>query len=126
MRITLGNIDKSIAGPTSPTALDQLITTQGDNKFTCHDVQAGEHIGPITLGSIGFQHSYGIRQTQKGGGAGSVTFGFCDAKGNAIGTQGKDQDGMCQVTKAQEGSTPLFWQAKFLKAGSYTFQGGAG
>lgn len=126
MRITLGNIDQNIAGPTNPTSLDQLITTQGNNKFTVHDVQANEHIGPIPLGSIGFQHSYGIRQTQKGGGARSVTFGFCDAKGTAIGQRGNDQDGMCQVTKAQEGSTPLFWKATFLKPGTYTFAGGAG
>jgi len=126
MRYTLGNLDQNLPGPASPSALDQLITTAGNNKFTAHDAQAGARTGPLPLGSIGFQHSYIIRQTQMGGGKGSIKQGFCDAKGNFTGTVGSDQES-ASITKDQANKLGIvYWMCEYLKPGSYTFQGGAG
>ena len=122
--ITRGNLDQHLVGPANPAAVGQVITVEGNHKFTVHGAPAGSVLGPLPM-NIPFAHSYGINQTQMGGGKGGVTFGFCDEHGNAIGVQGHDQ-AMSQVTTAQAGVTPLYWQAKFLKSGDYTFGGGAG
>ena len=120
--ITRGNLDQHLVGPSNPSAVGQVITTQGLNKFTVHGAQPGQVLGPLPM-NIPFAHWYGINQTQRGGGKGGVEFGFCDEHGAPLGAQGHDQ-GMSMIGAG--GVAPLYWQAKFHLAGDYTFTGGAG
>jgi len=132
MRYTLGNLSDNIPGPTSPTKLNQLITVNpplANNKFTAHGAVADTKTGPVGM-NIPFAKSYIIRQTAKGGGAGGVKHSFVNSSGSVLGTPGHDQDAPASITKAQYdaagGDGHVFWQAEYLKAGDYSFQGGAG
>lgn len=88
---------------------------------------ADSSTGPLAW-DIAFPHSYIVRQTQKGGGAGGVKHGFVDASGNKVGTWGSDQDAPASITKAQFDAHHgnVSWRADYHAPGDYTFQGGAG
>lgn len=126
MRYTIGN---NQPGPTSPNHASQLFAQNSTNlgKFTAHGAVGDTSTGPLTW-DIGFAKTYIVRQTQKGGGAGGVKHGFVDASGNKIGTWGHDQDAPAQISKAvfDQHNGNVSWRADYLKAGDYTFQGGAG
>ena len=121
--ITRGNLDQHLSGPNDPHSVGEVIQPVGYNKFTVHNAHAGTTLGPLAM-NLAFTYSYGINQTQRGGGQGGVSFTFCDAAGNVIGTPNVDQ-GMCMVNHSQIGDRPLYWKAEFHKAGDYTFTGGA-
>lgn len=120
--ITRGNLDQHLVGPANPSAVGQVITAQGLNKFTVHGAQAGQVLGPLAM-NIPFAHWYGINQTQKGGGKGGVSFGFCDEAGAPLGAQNVDQ-GMAMVGAG--GSIPLYFKVTFHLPGDYTFTGNPG
>lgn len=124
MRYTIGNNNP---GPSNPSTMSQLFanTPQNVGKFTAHGAVADTTIGPLKC-DITFPHWYGVRQTQLGGGKGSIQQGFCDASGNWIGNSHNVDQETAIIAASQESGRQIYWQAKILKAGDYTFQGGAG
>lgn len=129
--LTLGNFSDGVHGPANPIAVGQLIQPAHQNKFTEHGARVGNDIGPIPF-NIPFTSSYGIRQSQKGGGKDSVEHGFCDSHGNWLGVVGRDQDAQAMVTHVQGKAasippgTPLYYRIKYMKPGDYVFEGNPG
>jgi len=126
MRYTIGNNNP---GPSNPSHASQLFAQTQTNvgKFTAHDAVADTSTN--LSWDLAFNKSYIVRQTQKGGGAGGVKHGFVDrSSGSKIGTWGHDQDAPASITRAQFDAAggDVDWRADYLKAGDYTFQGGAG
>ena len=125
MKWTIGN---NQPGPTSPGHASQLFASVHPNDGKCAAHGAVGDTEASVAWDIPFDHFYIIRQTNKGGGKNGVKHGFVDANGNYIGLVGHDQDAPCLLTKAQFNAHNgnVRWQAEFLKAGDYVFQGGAG
>jgi hypothetical protein len=122
MHYTIGN---NQPGPSNPTHASQLISHAGLDKFTAHGAVADTETSLAF--DIAFPNFYIIRQTQKGGGKNGVKHGFVNGAGHYVGVVGSDQDAPCMITRAQaDAAGGVRWQAEYLKAGDYTFQGGAG
>lgn len=126
--ITLGNLADHLQGPANPAALSQLFKAEGTgpNKFTVHGAKPGQVLDVAM--DIPYVKSYGINQTQKGGGTPTqhgVEFSFVDQNGSNIGVVAHDQ-AMTVLTKAAAGSLQIRFKATFLAAGDYTFTGNKG
>jgi hypothetical protein len=126
--ITLGNLADHIQGPANPSALSELIKAEGTgpNKFTVHGAKPGQVLDVAM--DLPYTKSYGINQTQKGGGTPTqhgVEFSFVDQNGSSLGPVVHDQM-MAMLTKAAAGSLVVHFKATFLAAGDYTFTGNKG
>lgn len=130
--ITLGNANQNLHGPSNPTDGAQIITAQGNWKFTLNNAKAGQKLGPLPLVNVHFPlpnnetspKNISINQEQHGGGKDSVRFRFCNKDGTGtFGTSATDQ-GRAIYTRPVMANT--FLEIEILKDGSYTFPYGAG